>query len=135
MFRLDRVWKLAACGIAASAIDVAALIGLVELAAVPVSVSAFLAAAAGAAFQFIVNKRWCFADCSRFDVRQVGAYLVVCIGTWTFVALSVHVICALGAPYLAAKAIAAAAVFVAWSYPAQARFVFPTAPSVMSPEA
>jgi hypothetical protein len=48
--------------------------------------------------------------------------------TAAFTAAAIHILAVLiGIPYLIAKAIAAALVFVLWTYPAQARLVFPEA--------
>jgi len=123
--------KVGACGITCTVIDVLSLIVLVEVAGVYVSVAAFFAAATAAVVNFTLTKFWAFDDPEPVRAGQLGKYLLVSLGTWTFVALSVHVLYVLGTPYLLAKAIAAVAVFLAWSYPAQVRFVFPkAAPSV-----
>jgi putative flippase GtrA len=119
--------RVAICGLASTAIDTFSLVVLIELGRLPVGPAAFLAAAIGAIANFLGNKRWGFGDGSPIDVRQLAAYAAVCLGSWSAVAVGVHVITFLGAPYLASKAVAALLVFLAWSYPAQARFVFPQA--------
>ena len=85
-------------------------------------------ALAGAVTNFTVNKYWAFAERTPIDPRQVVAYALVSLMTALFVANAVHVLAVIvGVPYLGAKGIAAVLVFALWSYPAQARFVFPTA--------
>jgi putative flippase GtrA len=123
--RARQVFRVAACGLASTGIDVLALIALVELARLPPGLAAFLSAATGAVLNFTGNKLWAFGDASPLDARQFAAYALVCVGSWSFVALLVHALCAVGTPYLAAKAVSAVLVFAAWSYPVQARYVFP----------
>jgi len=105
------------------------MIALVELGRVPVAVAAFLAAATGAVVNFTGNKLWSFQDRTPTAFRQLAAYVLVCIATWSFVALAVHLLFTVGTPYVLAKAVAQILVFISWSYPAQARFVFASAPS------
>lgn len=129
--RTKRLFKVGASGALATAVDVALLVVLVELVGVYVTVAAFLAATAGGVANFLVNKFWAFRDRSRIDLRQVSSYAFVSVTTACFVALSVHVFAVLmGMPYLIAKAVAAFLVFLLWSYPAQAKLVFPEAPPV-----
>lgn len=118
-------------GALATAIDIITLIALVELADVYVTVAAFVAALNGGVTNFLVNKFWAFADFSRIDVRQVSSYAVVSLVTALFVAAAVHLFAVvIGWPYLIAKAMAAVTVFMTWSYPAQAKLVFPRAARV-----
>jgi hypothetical protein len=66
-------------------------------------------------------------------VAQVSSYALVSLVTAMFCAASVHLFAViLGWPYLLAKAAAALLVFAMWSYPAQARLVFPAARKVGS---
>ena len=125
-----RILKTGLSGIVATVVDVIAMILLVELGDVPVGFAAFLAASTGAIVNFTVSKFWAFRDTSPVDGRQVATFAMVALVTSAFVAVSVHVLAAMiGIQYLVAKAIAAVLVFVCWSYPAQARLVFPLAPS------
>jgi putative flippase GtrA len=118
--------KVGASGAFATALDVATLIILVELVRVHVTAAAFLAAIAGGITNFLVNKFWAFRDFSRVDVRQITSYAAVSLVTASFVAAAVHLFAVMiGWPYLVAKGLAAVTVFLGWSYPAQARFVFP----------
>jgi putative flippase GtrA len=120
--RMMKVGLSAALGTAA---DLVALVTLVELAAVHVTVAAFLAAGVGGVTNFLLNKYWAFDDVTPLGIRQVSSYVLVSLVTAMFVATSVHVLAVLsGVPYLLAKAVAAGLVFLFWSYPAQARLVF-----------
>jgi putative flippase GtrA len=126
---VKRVMRASASSVLATAVDVVALIALVEVVGVHVTVAAFLAAMFGGVTNFLVNKYWAFADAAPLDVRQVSLYAVVSLVNAMFVAASLHVFAVLmGVPYLIAKAAAAALVFLLWSYPAQAKLVFPATP-------
>jgi len=121
-----RLLKVGLSGCLATAVDVAALVVLVERLGVYVTLAAFLAALCGGVTNFLVNKFWAFRDSSRIDIRQVIAYALVSLATAIFVAAAVHLLAVIiGWPYLIAKAIAAISIFLAWGYPAQAKFVFP----------
>jgi putative flippase GtrA len=126
---LKKVIRASASSVLATALDVVALVVLVEIVGMHVTVAAFLAAICGGVTNFLLNKYWAFADAQPLDVRQVSLYVVVSLVNAMFVAASLHVFAVLiGVPYLAAKAVAAALVFLVWSYPAQAKLVFPAAP-------
>jgi putative flippase GtrA len=115
-------------GALATLIDVLTLIALVELAGVYVTIAAFVAALNGGVTNFLVNKFWAFNDYSRIHFRQISSYAAVSLVTALFVAAAVHLFAiVIGWPYLIAKALAAVTVFAAWSYPAQAKLVFPRA--------
>ena len=110
----------------ATGVDVLLLIALVEVGSVFVSLAAFLAALAGGVTNFVLNKVWAFKDGSPWSVSQVGRYALVSLVNAALVAGAVHLFAVVaGLAYLLAKALAAVLVFVAWSYPAQAKFVFP----------
>jgi putative flippase GtrA len=118
--------RVGVSGVVATGIDIAALILLVEALRSHVTLAAFLAAALGGVCNFLINKYWAFRDGSRIDLRQVTVYGFVSLVTAAFVAAAVHVLAVvLVLPYLLAKAIAAALVFLVWTYPAQSRLVFP----------
>lgn len=120
--------RVAASGVIATSVDVAALIALVELLGSHVTLAAFFAATFGAITNFLINKYWAFRDPAPLELRQVTVYAFVSLVTAAFVAATVHVLAVLmHLPYLLAKAIAAALVFVVWTYPAQSRLVFPPA--------
>jgi putative flippase GtrA len=118
--------RVGVSGVVATGIDIAALVLLVEALRSHVTLAAFLAAALGGVCNFLINKYWAFRDSSRIDLRQVTVYGFVSLVTAAFVAAAVHVLAVVMAlPYLLAKAIAAALVFLVWTYPAQSRLVFP----------
>jgi putative flippase GtrA len=74
---------------------------------------------------FVVNKRWAFRDRTPVTLRQVASFAAVAAITATLMAVAMHLAVEdAGVPYLVAKALCAAAVFVVWSYPAQRRLVF-----------
>jgi putative flippase GtrA len=111
-------------GIAATAVDVTLLVLLVKR-GTPVALAAFVAAAAGAAVGFTLNKYIAFRDRSPINVEQLGRFACVAVATALLMALAMHVIAVkLGAPVLFAKIICSALVFLAWTYPAQRRLVF-----------
>jgi putative flippase GtrA len=121
--------RVGVSGGVATGLDVAALIFLVEVLGSHVTLAAFVAAALGGVSNFLVNKYWAFGDHSRIDLRQVTVYTFVSLVTAAFVAVTIHLLAVvMVVPYLLAKAIAAALVFVIWTYPAQARLVFPSSP-------
>lgn len=111
-------------GVLATAVDVAALVLLVE-SAMPVAPAAFLAAAAGAAVGFLSNKYIAFRDRSPVTLQQCVRFGGVAVASALLMAIAMQVIAVwLGVPYLLAKLVCAALVFVAWSYPAQRHLVF-----------
>lgn len=115
-------------GLAATLADVTTLIVLVEIARIPVALAAFLGAASGAGAGFLISKYWAFEDPAPIRLQQLLAFASVALCTACFMAVAMQLFAvALGLPYLAAKAAAAATIFVLWSYPAQRRWVFRTA--------
>jgi putative flippase GtrA len=117
-----------------TATDVAVLAALVEHGA-PVAASAFVGSLAGAVISFVMNKYVAFRDHSRVRPRQLVAFGLVAAATALMMALAMQLVAVdLGVPYLLAKVMCAAAVFVLWSYPAQKRLVF-RVPRVISPGA
>ena len=126
-----RLLKAGVGGVAATIVDVLVLVMAVEACGVYVTIAAFFAAMIGGVTNFLINKFWTFRDCSKLCVKQVTFYAIVSLGTALFVATAVHVFAILlGWSYLLAKALAAVLVFLAWGYPAQAKFVFPRKESV-----
>jgi putative flippase GtrA len=127
--------RVGVSGVIATSLDVAALVFLVEALRSHVTLAAFLAATLGGVCNFLINKYWAFRDGSPIDLRQVTVYAFVSLVTAAFVAATIHLLAVvLIVPYLLAKAIAAALVFLVWTYPAQSRLVFPlTAGAAPSP--
>lgn len=112
-------------GAAGTAIDIATLVLMVDRLHLSVPLAAFLAAAAGAAVVFVVNKRVAFRDRTPITIPQVVRFGLVAVATALLTAFAMKVVAVdLRVPYLAAKVLCSAAVFVAWTYPAQRRLVF-----------
>jgi putative flippase GtrA len=128
-----RLMRVGVSGIVATTVDVTALVLLVELLRSHVTIAAFLAASLGGVTNFFINKYWAFGDDAPLQIRQITIYALVSLVTAAFTAAAIHILAVLiGVPYLIAKAIAAALVFLIWTYPAQARLVFPEAAEVPS---
>ena len=126
---MTKLMRVGVSGVVATSIDIAALVFLVEALGSHVTLAAFLAAALGGVCNFLINKYWAFRDGAPIDLRQVTVYAFVSLVTAAFVAATVHLLAVVMVlPYLLAKAIAAVVVFLVWTYPAQARLVFPLAP-------
>jgi putative flippase GtrA len=105
--------------------DVAMLVLLVQIIRLPIPMSAFLASAAGAAVCFLLNKYVAFRDGTPVTVAQVVRFGLVAVATASLTAMMMKLVAVdLGVPYLLAKISCAAAVFLAWTYPAQRRLVF-----------
>ena len=118
-------------GVVATGADLLTLVVLVELVTVPIPVAAFVASAVGAVVCFLVNKHVAFRDRSPVTLRQVVRFGFVAVSTAILMALLMKLVAVdLAVPYLAAKLVCAAAVFIAWTYPAQRRLVFRPAASV-----
>jgi putative flippase GtrA len=111
-------------GIAATVVDVSVLFLLVGY-GTSVALAAFLAAAAGAAVGFTVNKYIAFRDRSPINLKQLVRFGFVAVATALLMAFAMHVIVVkLGAPVFIAKLVCSALVFFAWTYPAQRHLVF-----------
>lgn len=117
-------------GALGTVIDFAALVLLVELGGISIPVSAFLAASVGAAVCFLLNKHVAFRDRTPVTLRQVGRFGFVAVAAALLMGFAMRIVAIdLRLPYLAAKALCAAIVFVAWTYPAQRRLVFARRPA------
>lgn len=114
-------------GLAGTAVDVCLLSTLLHR-GVGVAYAAFAGAIAGAVLCFVANKYVAFRDRSRLDLRQVAAFGGVALATAVLMAIAMHLACDRAhLPYLTAKVVCAAVIFVCWSYPAQRRLVFAAA--------
>lgn len=117
-------------GIAATVVDMSALVLMVK-GGLPVPAAAFLAAAAGAAVGFLMNKHIAFRDRSPITVQQLARFGGVAVATALLMAVAMQLFAVkLGVPLLAAKALCSALVFVAWTYPAQRKLVFVRRPAL-----
>jgi putative flippase GtrA len=111
-------------GAIATAIDITTLVLLVHRGE-PIALAAFFGAAAGAATCFALNKYVAFRDRSRITWQQLARFGLVAVATALLMALAMEIVAVkLGVPYIAAKLLCSALVFLAWTYPAQRRHVF-----------
>lgn len=112
-------------GVAATIVDIAVLVALVELVAMAIPVAAFLASGAGATMNFVLNKYLAFRDRSPITLAQCLRFGAVAVATALLMALAMKLVAVeLGVPYVAAKLLCAVTVFLVWTYPAQRRLVF-----------
>lgn len=111
-------------GVAATALDVGVLVLLVaHHLAIPLA--AFIAALAGAAVNFLVNKYIAFRDRSPINLAQLLRFNVVVVVAALLMAAAMKIVAVrLGIPVVIAKLVCAAIVFATWTYPTQRRFVF-----------
>lgn len=117
-------------GAIGTVLDFAALILLVELVGLSIPVSTFLAASAGAAVCFLMNKHVAFRDRTPVTLQQVARFGFVAVSAAFLMACAMQIVAVdLRLPYLAAKALCAALIFLAWTYPAQRRLVFARRPA------
>jgi putative flippase GtrA len=115
-------------GVAATATDVGALLVMVHLLHVAVPVAAFFAASLGAVVCFLLNKHIAFRDRTPVTWSQVARFGFVAVANAFLMAVAMKLVAVdLHVNILIAKLVCAAAVFVAWTYPAQRRLVFRTA--------
>ena len=112
-------------GAVGSGFDIGTLILLKEWAHMSTPLAAFLAASVGAVVCFLMNKHVAFRDPRPVAATQVARFGFVAVVTAFLMAFAMKVVADdLGVPYILAKLLCAAAVFVAWTYPAQRRLVF-----------
>jgi putative flippase GtrA len=124
VMQLRQMFTAGLGGTAATTVDVIALLLLVKH-GTPVAPAAFLAAAAGAAAAFTMNKYVAFRDRSPVTIQQLARFGCVAVASALLMAMGMQLVAVkLGAPVLVAKLICSALIFVAWTYPAQRRLVF-----------
>ena len=112
-------------GIAATIVDVSVLVLLVEVIGLSIPVAAFLASAAGAVMNFVLNKYIAFRDRSPITIQQLARFGAVAVATALLMALAMKLVAVeLGVPYVAAKLLCSVTIFMIWTYPAQRRLVF-----------
>ncbi len=115
-------------GVAATTVDVGALVLQVRH-GTPVPLAAFLAATLGACVGFTFNKYVAFRDRSAVSAAQLGRFGIVAVATALLTAFAMELVAVkLAVPYVLAKVVSSALVFIGWTYPAQRRLVF--SPSV-----
>ena len=92
---------------------------------VPIPLATFIAALAGAATNFTINKYVAFRDRSPITVRQIARFDFVALVAALLMAAAMKIATTnLAVPVVAAKLACAAVVFAIWTYPAQRRLVF-----------
>ena len=92
---------------------------------VPIPLATFIAALAGAATNFTINKYVAFRDRSPITLGQIARFDFVAVVAALLMAAAMKIATAnLGVPVVAAKLACAAVVFAIWTYPAQRRLVF-----------
>ena len=112
-------------GVVGSVFDVVTLLLLVKLTPASIPLSAFLAAGVGAVVCFLMNKYIAFRDGTRVTFEQVARFALVAVATGLLTAGAMKIVAVdMHVPVVLAKAICAALVFIAWTFPAQRRFVF-----------
>jgi putative flippase GtrA len=111
-------------GVASTAVDLAVLTTMVAVLGASIPLAAFLGATSGAALCFLINRR-VFGDRRPLALATVARFAAVALGTAVLMALAMELVAVrLAVPYLLAKVVCAAVIFVVWSYPAQRRLVF-----------
>ena len=114
-------------GAVGSVFDVVTLLLLVKFTPASIPLSAFLAAGVGAVVCFVMNKYIAFRDGTPVTFEQVVRFGFVAVATGILTAGGMKLVAVdLHVPVLLAKALCAAAVFIAWTFPAQKKFVFKT---------
>ena len=92
---------------------------------VPISLATFIAALAGAATNFTINKYVAFRDRSPITLGQIARFDFVAVVAALLMAAAMKIATAnLGVPGVAAKRASAAVVFAIGNYTAQRRLVF-----------
>lgn len=125
-----RFARSALVGLVASACDVLALCGLIELtglSAVAANVPALLV---GVAVQYAGNKRFAFEDRSRHNLRQAALFAGIELGSLALNAVGFHLLCTFTrVPYGLARALVSLAVYSSVSFPLWSLVFRPSAPS------
>ena len=112
-------------GAVGSAFDIGTLILLKEWAHMSTPLAAFIAASVGAVVCFLMNKHVAFRDPRPVTATRVARFGFVAVVTAFLMAFAMKVVADdWHVPYILAKLGCAAAVFIAWTYPAQRRLVF-----------
>jgi putative flippase GtrA len=111
-------------GVVGTGIDLGVLVLLVAR-HLSIPLATFIAALAGAATNFTLNKYVAFRDRSPISIGQVARFHFVAVVAALLMAAAMKIATAnLAVPVVAAKLACAAVVFAVWTYPAQRRLVF-----------
>jgi len=117
-----------------TALDFGALVGLTELAGLNYVLATWIGTVVGSLANFTINKVWAFSAGQAPTGPAFGRFLVVQAGASGWHTLGVWLITRFGRlPYPASKAIVAAVVYLAWNYPLNRWFVFPTSAPSLAP--
>ncbi|MEO8703059.1 MAG: GtrA family protein [Kofleriaceae bacterium] len=112
-------------GVVGTAADVAMLVLLVQVVGMAIPVAAFVAATVGAVVCYLMGKYVAFRDGTPVTLAQLARFGIVAVGSALLMALLMKLIAVdLHVPYLIAKLLCGATIFIAWTYPAQRRLVF-----------
>jgi len=111
-------------GVVGTGLDLGLLVLLVgHHLAIPVAT--FIAALAGAAMNFAINKYVAFRDRAPIDPRQLVRFAFVAVVAALLTASAMKLMTmTIAVPVAVAKVALAALVFAIWTYPAQRRLVF-----------
>jgi putative flippase GtrA len=114
----------AIAGAFGTGLDVAVLV-LLARHQVPIAAATFVAALAGAAANFTLNKYVAFRDRSPISLAQVVRFDLVAVVAALLMAAAMKIATAnFDVSVVAAKLACAAVVFALWTYPAQRHLVF-----------
>lgn len=116
--RLSRFARSAGIGVLASGLDVLALMAFVELVGLAPLWANVPALGLGLLVQFFGNKYFAFRDRSQALVQQGARFALVEVGALVLNGLSFHVVVAATAvPYVLARLLCSAGVYVGYSFP------------------
>ncbi len=108
-----------------TALDFGTLVGLTELLGVNYVLATWIGTVVGSLSNFAINKVWAFSARQAPAIPALGRFVLVQAGASAWHTAGVWALTRFGRlPYPASKAIVAAAVYLAWNYPLNRRFVF-----------
>jgi putative flippase GtrA len=108
-----------------TALDFAILATLYQLVGAPLALSTFAGSVCGATANFLINRRWTFRAHTGHAGHQVARYLAVQAGSAGLHTGGVSLLAGpFGVPYLVAKLVVAALVYLGWNYPLLRHWVF-----------
>jgi putative flippase GtrA len=121
---LRRLLSAGIAGVLATGLDLGVLVLLVGR-HMSIPLATFVAALAGGALNFALNKYVAFRDRSPISLGQVARFQFVAVVAALLLAAAMKIATANPAmPVVVAKLVCAAVVFAIWTYPAQRRLVF-----------
>lgn len=127
LHRVGKLLRSSAVGLAATALDLVALVVLVEVFALTAAAANVPALVLGIGVQFAGNKWFAFRDRSSDLVRQGVQFALVEAGTLALNALVFHALVTwTELPYALARVLGTMLVYVAFSYPLWSRIFRPS---------